>query len=108
VVDELAARLGVERAQVEPYAVHAAEAADLVLEAIADGDGTRKEVLAALFAAEREAGPLGAFHVGENGDAIPSGSGVVCGFTTHRIEAGAVALDGTILPRPELLAAASC
>ena len=70
-VDELSARLGLDRDRIEPYAVHAAEAADLVLEAIADSDRTREGVLQALFDAEREAGPLGAFHFDEKGDASP-------------------------------------
>jgi ABC-type branched-subunit amino acid transport system substrate-binding protein len=107
VVGALAERLGVDRSRIEPAAGHAAEAADLVLEAIADSDGSREGVLSALFVAEREAGPLGAFHIAENGDAVPEGGGVVCGFTVYRIAHGALQLESTVLPRPELLAAAS-
>jgi branched-chain amino acid transport system substrate-binding protein len=106
-VDRLAQRLDVDRGLLEPYAIHGAEAADLVLEAIADSDGTRAGVLAALFAAEREEGPLGAFHFGENGDAVPAGGGVVCGFTVYTIADGALEPESSILPRPALLAAAS-
>ena len=106
-VDRLAARIDVDRSLLEPYAIHAAEAADLVLEAIADSDGSRPGVLEALFDADREAGPLGAFRFGENGDAIPAGGGVVCGFTVYTIADGALEPESTVLPRPALLAAAS-
>jgi branched-chain amino acid transport system substrate-binding protein len=106
-VDRLARRLDLDRGLLEPYAVHAAEATDLVLEAIADSDGSREGVLAALFEADREQGPLGPFRFDENGDAVPSGGGVVCGFTVYAIADGALEPESTILPRPALIAAAS-
>ena len=56
----------------EPAAVYAAQAADVLLDAIARSDGTRESVLEELFATRVERGLLGSFGFDENGDITES------------------------------------
>jgi branched-chain amino acid transport system substrate-binding protein len=55
-------------AGVDPFAVYAAQAAEVVLDAIARSDATRAGVLQELFATEVEDGLLGSFRFDANGD----------------------------------------
>jgi branched-chain amino acid transport system substrate-binding protein len=55
-------------AEVEPSAVYAAQAAEVVLDAIARSDGTRASVLDELFRTEVRDGLLGSFRFDANGD----------------------------------------
>jgi branched-chain amino acid transport system substrate-binding protein len=55
-------------AEIEPSAIYAAQAAEVVLDAIARSDGTRASVLDALFRTEVRNGLLGSFGFDANGD----------------------------------------
>ena len=82
-IDEFATRVGDE--PVDPYGVYGAQAAQIVLEAIAKSDYTRAGVLEQLFATEVKDGFLGDFSFNENGDPTLA-TGAVVGFTIYRGE----------------------
>jgi ABC-type branched-subunit amino acid transport system substrate-binding protein len=58
--------------EVQPSAVYAAQAAEVLLDAIARSDGTRASVLEELFATEVRNGLLGSFAFDANGDTTES------------------------------------
>jgi ABC-type branched-subunit amino acid transport system substrate-binding protein len=70
---------------VDPYGVYGAQAAQIVLEAIANSDYTRAGVIEQLFATEVKDGFLGDFSFNENGDPTLA-TGAVVGFTIFRGE----------------------
>jgi branched-chain amino acid transport system substrate-binding protein len=70
---------------VDPYAIYGAQAAQIVIDAIAASDGSRASVLENMFAAEVSGGYLGDFTFNENGDPTLA-SGAVVGFTVYRGE----------------------
>ena len=82
-IDEFATRVGDQ--PVDPYGVYGAQAAQIVLEAIANSDYTRAGVIEQLFATEVTGGFLGDFSFNENGDPTLA-SGAVVGFTIFRGE----------------------
>jgi ABC-type branched-subunit amino acid transport system substrate-binding protein len=68
--------------EIDPYAIYGAQAAELLLNAIAASDGSRADVIAKMFEQEVTDGYLGTFGINENGD--PSGAqGAVVGFTIY-------------------------
>jgi branched-chain amino acid transport system substrate-binding protein len=110
---ELGARLGVDAGAVSEFALHAAVAAGLVLDALRAAGGAsgpteaRAAVLDALFAARVEDGPLGAFTFGPQGDVRPEPGAVVVGFTVLRAGPdGTTERTATVIPAPELVHAA--
>ena len=82
-IDEFSTRVGDQ--PVDPYGVYGAQAAQIVLDAIANSDYTRAGVIEQLFATEVEGGFLGDFSFTENGDPTLA-SGAVIGFTIFRGE----------------------
>ena len=58
---------------IDPYAVYGAQAAQVMLDAIAASDGTRADVIAKVFETNVQEGLLGTFTISENGD--PEGEG---------------------------------
>jgi branched-chain amino acid transport system substrate-binding protein len=70
---------------VDPYAVYGAQAASVLLEAIANSDGSRASVIEQIFQVEVAGGYLGDFSFNENGDPALA-SGAVLGFTIYRGE----------------------
>ena len=58
--------------RVDPYAVYAAEATEVLLAAIGRSDGSRESVVEQLFRTRMRDGLLGTFAVDANGDAVPS------------------------------------
>jgi branched-chain amino acid transport system substrate-binding protein len=70
---------------VDPYAVYGAQAAEVLLNAIAASDYSRASVIEQLFATEVKGGFLGDFTFSENGDPALA-SGAVVGFTIYRGE----------------------
>jgi len=80
------------------YSVHSAEATEIVLDAIADSDGTRAQVLANIFDTKVENGLLGDFEIDRYGDTTQGAIGV------YRIEGGRLRFDRTITPPRNLLA----
>jgi branched-chain amino acid transport system substrate-binding protein len=70
---------------VDPYAIYGAQAAQIVVDAIANSDGTRASVLENIFATKVENGFLGSFSFNENGDPQLA-QGAVVGFTIYKGE----------------------
>jgi len=64
-VDDFGAQIGT---QVNPYAAYAAQAAVVMLDAIANSDGSRGAVTNQLFQTNIKDGILGSFSINENGD----------------------------------------
>jgi len=94
-------------AKVDVAAVYAAQAAELLLDAIARSDGTRASVSSELFKARVHDGFLGAFAIDAVGDPIPApvtivrlehggGTNVVASYEGARVES-------VITPPPRLL-----
>ena len=103
----LAARLSAERlggGAVDPYALHGAEAARALLDAIARSDGSRRSVLAQLFRTRVAGGPLGSYAFDSHGDPFPA-RGPVVAFTIYRAGRRFVPAT-TVSPAPALVAAA--
>jgi branched-chain amino acid transport system substrate-binding protein len=80
------------------FSVHTAQATQMMLDAIADSDGSRAEVLENLFDARVEGGYVGDFEFDRYGDTTLNTVGV------YRIEDGDLVFETAITPPPELLA----
>jgi branched-chain amino acid transport system substrate-binding protein len=70
---------------VDPYAAYGAQAAEILVDAIAKGGDDRAAVIQAMFDAKITDGILGTFEINENGDPARAG-GAVVGFTIYRAE----------------------
>jgi branched-chain amino acid transport system substrate-binding protein len=101
-IDEFATRVGDQ--PVDPYGVYGAQAAQIVLEAIANSDQTRAGVIEQLFATEVTGGFLGDFSFNENGDPTLA-SGAVVGFTIFRGEEQ-LEVETSFSPEAEVVEAA--
>ena len=89
---------------IDPYAIYGAQAAEIMLDAIAASDGSRADVIAKMFEAEVTDGYLGSFSINENGD--PEGAeGAVVGFTIYRATDKLTTVK-TISPKEENVEAA--
>ena len=89
---------------VDPYAIYGAQAAQIMLDAIAASDGSRADVIAKMFEAEVTDGYLGSFEINDTGD--PTGAeGAVVGFTIYRATDKLETVK-TISPKPENVEAA--
>jgi branched-chain amino acid transport system substrate-binding protein len=93
-VDQFGATIG-ER--VDPFAVHAAQATEVLLDAIARSDGTRASILRALFATRVQNGILGNFAFNSDGD-ITAGA-----VTIFRLTQGQLRVAQVISPPARLL-----
>ena len=90
--------------EIDPYAIYGAQAARILLDAIAASDGSRASVIEQMFAAKVTDGFLGSFEINENGD--PSGAeGAVVGFTIYKATTK-LETETTISPKPENVDAA--
>jgi branched-chain amino acid transport system substrate-binding protein len=90
--------------EIDPYAIYGAQAARVMLDAIAASDGTRASVIEQLFSAKVSNGFLGTFEINENGD--PSGAqGAVVGFTVYKATTK-LETETTISPKDENVQAA--
>jgi len=89
---------------IDPYAVYGAQAAQVVLDAIAASDGSRADVIAKMFAAEVVDGLLGTFGFNENGDPT-NASGAVVGFTMY-VATDKLTTADNFSPKPETVLAA--
>jgi DNA-binding SARP family transcriptional activator/ABC-type branched-subunit amino acid transport system substrate-binding protein/streptogramin lyase len=85
------------KAPLNPYTVDAAEAADVLLDAIARSNGTRASVTRQLFTTHVRNGILGSFSFDRNGDTT---SGAV---TIYKIENGTTTIYGVITPEHNLI-----
>jgi branched-chain amino acid transport system substrate-binding protein len=68
---------------VDPYAILAVQAADTVLQAIANSDGSRQSIRDELFKLKVDDGYIGGFEFNENGD-VTGASGSVLTFTVYK------------------------
>jgi len=90
--------------EIDPYAIYAAQAAEIVIDAIAASDGTRASVIEQMFAVTVTDSYLGTFGISETGD--PSGAaGAVVGFTIY-VATDKLETVKTISPKPENVEAA--
>jgi branched-chain amino acid transport system substrate-binding protein len=89
---------------IDPYAIYGAQAARIMLDAIAASDGSRQSVIDAMFEAEVTDGMLGTFEINENGDPAQAG-GAVVGFTIYRAT-DKLETETTLSPKPENVDAA--
>ncbi len=89
---------------IDPYAIYGAQAARVVLDAIAASDGTRADIIAKMFDTKVEDGYIGSFEINENGD--PAGAeGAVVGFTIYKAT-DKLETETTLSPKPENVEAA--
>jgi hypothetical protein len=70
---------------------YAAEAAEVLLRAIAASNGSRASITAHLLAVRVKKGILGSFHLDRNGDIQPAG------ISIYRVAAGHIRLNRSIL-----------
>ena len=84
---------------IDPYAIYGAQAAQVMLDAIAASDGSRASVIEQLFNTKVTDGFLGSFEINENGD--PAGAeGAVVGFTIYKAT-DKLTTEKVISPKPE-------
>jgi branched-chain amino acid transport system substrate-binding protein len=94
-------------AEIERTALYAAQAAEVLLDAIARSDGTRRSVIEELFATRVNEGLLGSFRFDRNGDTTlnavtilraerPGGRSTVMNFE-------GAAIDRVLMPSPDLV-----
>jgi branched-chain amino acid transport system substrate-binding protein len=67
---------------VDPYAIYGAQAAEVIVDAIAASDGTRPSIIEQMFATDCTGCFLGDFSFNENGDPTLA-SGAIIGFTIY-------------------------
>jgi len=85
--------------RIDPYAIYGAQAAQVMLDAIAASDGSRASVIEQLFNTKVTDGFLGSFEINENGD--PAGAeGAVVGFTIYKAT-DKLTTEKVISPKPE-------
>lgn len=80
-------------ATVDPYAVYAAQAAEVLLDAIARSDGTRNSVSDQLYKTNVKDGILGSFTLDSNGDTS------LRAITIYKIKGGKGPFDRLIIPK---------
>jgi branched-chain amino acid transport system substrate-binding protein len=68
---------------IDPYAIYGAQAARIILDSIANSDGSRADIIKKMFEANVQDGLIGSFEINENGDPAQAG-GAVVGFTIYR------------------------
>jgi branched-chain amino acid transport system substrate-binding protein len=88
----------------DPYAAYAAQAAQVMLNAIKTGGKDRAKIIQALFNTNVQNGILGTFQINDNGDPELAG-GAVVGFTIYKA-ADELVPETTISPKPAVVDAA--
>ncbi|MFN8223753.1 MAG: branched-chain amino acid ABC transporter substrate-binding protein [Gaiellales bacterium] len=89
---------------IDPYAIYGAQAVQVMLDAIADSDGSRSDVIAKVFDTQVTDGLLGTFGINDNGDP-ENASGAVVGFTIY-VASDKLDTEAVISPKAETVAAA--
>ena len=89
---------------IDPYAIYGGQAAQVMLDAIENSDGTRADVIKKLFETNVTDGLLGTFKIDQNGDPEEA-SGAVVGFTIYKAT-DELTTETTVSPKPETVAAA--
>ncbi len=87
----------VVKKQADPYSVYAAQAAEVMLTAIANSDGSRASVAANLFKTKVSNGILGSFSINKNGDTTSNP------VTIYRIKGGKSTEYKVIVPPTSLV-----
>ena len=82
---------------VEPYSAYAAQAAIVLLDAIAASDGSRASVVDKMFATKVTNGILGSFGFNKNGDTTNNP------VTVYKIAGGKLTTFKVITPSPKLV-----
>jgi branched-chain amino acid transport system substrate-binding protein len=90
--------------EIDPYAIYGGQAAQILMDAIANSDGTRASVIEQMFATEVTDGLLGSFSFNENGDPQDA-SGAVVGFTMY-VATDTLTTEDSFSPDPETVQAA--
>ena len=90
---------------IDPYAIYGGQAAQVMLDAIKNSDGSRSDVITKMFATTVTNGLLGSFKIDSNGDPEDA-SGAVVGFTIY-VATTELTTKATISPNPDTVAAAS-
>jgi branched-chain amino acid transport system substrate-binding protein len=88
----------------DPYAIYAAQSAQIVLDAIEASDGSRTDVIEKMFATRVTDGLLGTFGFNENGDPT-NARGAVVGFTMY-VATDELVTEDNFAPKPETVTAA--
>jgi len=68
---------------IDPYAIYGAQAADVMIKAIAASDGSRSDVIKQMFATKVDQGLLGSFAFSANGDPEEA-SGAVTAIVVYK------------------------
>jgi branched-chain amino acid transport system substrate-binding protein len=89
---------------IDPYAIYGAQAARVVLDAIAASDGSRADVITKMFETEVTDDLLGSFTFNENGDP-ENAEGAVVGFTMY-VATDKLETEDNFSPKPETVTAA--
>jgi ABC-type branched-subunit amino acid transport system substrate-binding protein len=89
---------------IDPYAIYGAQAARILLDAIAASDGSRADVIAKMFETQVTDGLLGTFTFNENGDPEDA-SGAVVGFTMY-VATDKLTTEDNFSPKAETVTAA--
>ena len=89
---------------VDPYAILAAQAAQVMLDAIKNSDGTRADVIKKMYATKVNDGLIGSFSFNKNGD-LSGAKGAAVLFTVYTGKNHLVTVK-TTAPDPTLVAAA--
>ena len=91
---------------IDPYAIYGGQAAVVLLDAIANSDGTRSDIITQVFNTSITDGLIGSFDINDNGDP-ENASGAVVGFTIYQASGDAYdASSEVIVPTPETVKAA--
>jgi branched-chain amino acid transport system substrate-binding protein len=89
---------------IDPYAIYGAQAAVVLLDAIAASDGSRSDVIAKMFETDCQDCLLGSFKFNENGDPT-NATGAVVGFVIYKATTQ-LETDTVLAPKPETVEAA--
>jgi branched-chain amino acid transport system substrate-binding protein len=90
---------------VDPYAILAAQAGQVLLDAISKSDGTRGDVIAKVFATKVNNGLIGTFSFNKNGD-LSGAKGAAIQFTIYQGTTHLNTLQSGVSPDPKLTSAA--
>ena len=91
---------------IDPYAIYGGQAAIVLLDAIANSDGSRTDIITQVFDTSITDGLIGSFDINDNGDP-ENASGAVVGFTINKASGDAYnASAEVIVPKPETVEAA--
>ena len=90
---------------VDPYSTYAAQAAEVMLDAIADSDGTRQAVIDNIFKTKVDDGLIGSFELNKNGD-LTGAKGAAVLFTIYQGVNNSLKTLQTTAPEAKLVEAA--